>query len=205
MKEMTERQQTILEFIKQFIRKEGYPPTVRELAQKFEMKSSSMFDHLTALERKGFLKRLSRKSRSLELSEFIESKRMATVREIPILGRVAAGKPLLAVENLDGSIFLDKSWVRNEKVFALKVKGDSMIDAHILDGDMVMVRSQNDVENGEIVVVLIADEVTVKRFYREQEKIRLQPENPTMEPLMFTAYSTEFTILGKVIGVFRKL
>ena len=205
MKELTERQQTILEFIKQFIRKEGYPPTVRELAQKFEMKSSSMFDHLTALERKGFLKRMSRKSRSLELSEFMELKRVATVREIPILGRVAAGKPLLAVENLEGSIFLDKSWIRNEKVFALKVKGDSMVDAHILEGDIVMVRSQHDAENGEIVVVLIGDEVTVKRFYQEKEEIRLQPENPAMEPLIFTAHSTEFTILGKVIGVFRKL
>jgi repressor LexA len=206
MQKLTERQQTILEFIKQFIRKEGYPPTVRELAQGFEMKSSSMFDHLTALEQKGFLKRMSRKSRSLELSEFIELKRTTTtVREIPILGRVAAGKPLLAVENLEGSIFLAQSWIKNEKVFALKVKGESMVSAHILDGDMVIVRAQNDAENGEIAVVLIGDEVTVKRFYRENGNVRLQPENPTMEPFIFTSDSPEFAILGKVIGMFRKV
>ncbi|MCX7918174.1 MAG: transcriptional repressor LexA [bacterium] len=205
MQELTDRQQAILNYIKQFIRKEGYPPTVRELAEKFAMKSSSMFDHLNALQRKGLVKRVSRKSRSLEVAEFIESKRsLAPVREIPLLGRVSAGKPLFAIENLDGNLWLDTSWIKAEKVFALKVKGESMQNAHILDGDIVMVRVQHDADNGDIVVVLLGDEATVKRFYRENGRIRLQPENPNMEPIILNSASSEFTILGKVIGVFRK-
>jgi repressor LexA len=205
MKGLTKRQGQILEYFKVFYRKNGMPPTVRELADRFKMKSSSMFDHLTALENKKYVKRRSNKSRALEITEFVGNRRnLPPVTEVPILGRVAAGRPLLAVENLEGTVAVDKSWISSDETFGLKVKGDSMIEAHILDGDVVLVKKDSESTNGEIVVALLGEEATVKTFYRERNRIRLQPENRNMEPIYVDPKSVEFSILGKVVGVLRK-
>lgn len=205
MKKLTKRQTQILEFIKSFYRKNGLPPTVREIADKYKMKSSSMFDHLYALQRKGFLTRTSNKSRSIRLTEFQENKgRILESKEIPILGRVAAGKPLLAVENMEGTVTIDRDWLTSEDAFALQVKGDSMIDAHILDGDIVLVKKQAQANKKDIVVALVGDEATVKTFYKEKNRIRLQPENKDMEPIYVDPQSPDFQILGVVTGVLRK-
>lgn len=205
MKELTKRQSQILEYIKTFYRKHGMPPTVRELGDRFKMKSSSMFDHLAAIQKKGFIKRTSNKSRSLELQEYIGNKRIVpSASEIPILGRVAAGKPLLAVENIEDTLALDKSWIPGGDIFALRVKGDSMIDAHILDGDVVLVKKQTQAGNGDIVVAMVGDEATVKSFYKERNRIRLQPQNKSMDPIYVSFQSEDFQILGKVTGVLRK-
>ncbi len=205
MKKLTKRQTQILEFIKTFYRKYGLPPTVREIADRYRMKSSSMFDHLYALQKKGFLKRTSNKSRSIQLTEFLENKgRILESKEIPILGRVAAGRPLLAVENIEGTVTIDRDWVTSEDAFALQVKGDSMIDAHILDGDIVLVKKQTQANKRDIVVALVGDEATVKTFYREKDRVRLQPENKDMEPIYVDPQSPDFQILGVVTGVLRK-
>ena len=206
MKGLTKRQGQILEYFKTFYRRHGLPPTVRELGDRFGMASSSMFDHLTALQKKGFIKRTSNKSRSLELTEFMGYKRIPpTTLEIPILGRVAAGRPLLAIENIEGTIAIDRNWVTSADVFALKVKGDSMIDAHIVDGDVVLVKKQTQANKGDIVVAIVEDEATVKTFYREKNRIRLQPENKVMKPIYIDPQSPDFKILGKVSGVLRKI
>jgi repressor LexA len=205
MKKITKRQSQILEFIKSFYRKNGLPPTVREIADRYKMKSSSMFDHLYALQKKGFLTRTSNKSRSIQLTEFQENKgRILESKEVPILGRVAAGRPLLAVENIEGTVTIDRNWVTAEDAFALQVKGDSMIDTHILDGDIVLVKKQTEANKGNIVVALIGEEATVKTFYREKNRIRLQPENKDMEPIYVDPQSPDFQILGIVTGVLRK-
>lgn len=205
MKELTRRQENILDYIKSFYRKRGIPPTVRELGDKFKMKSSSMFDHLNALEKKGYIKRIRHQSRGIRLTEFLDNKMLfANMVSIPVLGRVSAGKLLLAVENIDGSIVINKEWFGNGEQFALRIKGDSMIDAHIMDADIVLVKKQNQVNNGEIAVALIGNEATVKRFYKENNQIRLQPENRNMQPIYIEPDSEEFQILGKVTGIIRK-
>lgn len=197
------RQTKILEFIKDEIRKKGYPPAVREIGEAVGLLSSStVHGHLQSLEEKGYIRRDPTKPRAIEIldssSDILGAKKVV---HIPIVGRVTAGQPILAVENIEGTFPLPADLVRQDNVFMLKVQGESMIDAGILDGDFIIVRQQNEARNGEIVVALIGDEATVKRFFKERTLIRLQPENSSMEPI----YSQDVSILGKVIGVFRTL
>jgi repressor LexA len=197
------RQTKILEFIKEEIRKKGYPPAVREIGEAVGLLSSStVHGHLQTLEDKGYIRRDPTKPRAIEIldssSDILEAKKVV---HIPVVGRVTAGQPILAVENIEGTFPLPADLVREDNVFMLKVQGESMIGAGILDGDFIIVRQQNEARNGEIVVALIGDEATVKRFFKERTLIRLQPENSSMEPI----YSQDVSILGKVVGVFRTL
>ena len=201
--DLSQRQTKILEFIKESIRKKGYPPAVREIGEAVGLLSSStVHGHLQTLEDKGYIRRDPTKPRAIEIldssSDAFESKKVA---HIPIIGRVTAGQPILAVENIEGTFPLPEDLVRQDNLFMLRVQGESMIGAGILDGDLIIVRQQNEARNGEIVVALIGEEATVKRFFKERTLIRLQPENPSMEPI----YSQDVSILGKVVGVFRTL
>ena len=201
---LTERQQEVLDFIQSFSEAHGVPPTVREIGGRFHVTPRAAFDHLRALERKGFLRRRStvgRTSRALTLA------RPAAAREVPILGRIAAGAPLLAEENRDGTLPLDPSWVggRGDDVFGLRVHGESMINAHIVEGDLVLVRRQDHAQAGDIVVALVDGEATVKRFAREPHAVILRPEHPTMAPIVVREGEKDVRILGKVVGLVRGL
>ncbi|MDQ7092731.1 transcriptional repressor LexA [Desulfosporosinus sp. PR] len=201
--DLSERQAKILEFIKQELQKKGYPPSVREIGEAVGLLSSStVHGHLQTLEDKGYIRRDPTKPRAIEIldssSDPLDSRKVV---HIPIIGRVTAGQPILAVENVEGTFPLPADLVRENNVFMLRVQGDSMIEAGILDGDLIIVHQQHEARNGEIVVALIGDEATVKRFFKERTLIRLQPENSAMEPI----YSQDVSILGKVMGVFRTL
>ncbi|HBP63208.1 MAG TPA: repressor LexA [Desulfosporosinus sp.] len=197
------RQTNILEFIKDQIRKKGYPPAVREIGEAVGLLSSStVHGHLQTLEDKGYIRRDPTKPRAIEILDSSSDLQAAKkVVHIPIVGRVTAGQPILAVENIEGTFPLPADLVRQDNDFMLRVQGESMIGAGILDGDFIIVRQQNEARNGEIVVALIGEEATVKRFFKERTLIRLQPENDTMEPI----YSQDVSILGKVVGVFRTI
>jgi repressor LexA len=198
-KQLTNRQQAILDYIKIYIRTTGYPPTVRDIGRAFKISEKGAYDHLRAIERKGYIRRASRKNRAIEVLDFIPLHRGEIV-EVPIVGRIAAGEPLLATQNIEGTLPLSKEMVGEESFFALMVRGTSMIEAGIFNGDYVIVKQQSSAEQGEIVVALLDDEATVKRFYRDNNYIRLQPENPAMNPIIVK----EAKILGKVVGLFRK-
>jgi len=200
-KKLTKRQQEILDFIIDHVKRTGYPPTVREVAGAFSMSSKGAYDHITAIEKKGYIKRNPAKPRAIELMDFISRKFVGSLVEIPVLGRVAAGEPLLAVQNIERTISVSGDMVKADKPFALRIKGDSMIGAGILDGDYVIVKQQQSAEQGDIVVALIGDEATVKKFYKEKDHIRLQPENPSLEPII----TKDVTVLGKVVGLFREM
>ncbi len=207
-KQLTKRQHTVIEAIRAWIREWGYPPTIRELGKQLGIKSlRGVTTHLDAIAKKGFLKRESR-ARSIRLADLVAPFEQAI--RIPILGRIRAGQPMLAQEQVEGHVVIDGSLVGRttstdvSQHFALKVHGDSMITAGILDGDFVIVRQQPEASNSDIVVALLGDEATVKRFYKEEDHIRLQPEHPTMEPLIVTKQQP-ITILGKVVAVFRQL
>jgi repressor LexA len=209
---LTQRQKEILEFIISHIEQYGYPPSIPEIQKEFSFKSpNAVSDHLEALERKGYIVRRPHKSRGIEVliqskSEKNDSLNGGNVAEVPIVGRVSAGTPILAEENLEGSLFVDKTLVRNPKgVFALRVQGESMVNAGILDGDFVLVRQQPVADQGEIVVALIEDEATVKRFYKDKNKIKLKPENDTMKSIVVDSKESRVRIIGRVIGVVRKL
>lgn len=200
--DLSNRQIAILDFIKKEIRKKGYPPSVREIGEAVGLSSSStVHGHLAQLEEKGYLRRDPTKPRAIEVlgDDTITIKKEMV--NVPIVGRVTAGQPILAVENIEDTFPLPLDFVRNDEVFMLSVRGDSMLNAGILDGDYVLVKQQSTARNGDIVVALLTDEATVKTFYKEQDHIRLQPENPTYEPII----TVDVTILGKVIGVFRRL
>ncbi len=212
--ELTSRQKEIFDFVRTFIKERGYPPSVREIGQRFGIYPRAVFDHLKALERKGYLKRRGSMSRGLEVlvfqgesdrlsGEHVRKRERLQIREIPILGRVAAGKPALAVEHVEGTIPLPAEWAKGKEVFLLKVKGDSM-SPFILPDDYVVVRSQPSAENGDVVVTLIGEEATVKRFFKKGRKIELKPDNERWETIRLEERSGEVHILGKVIGVFRK-
>ncbi len=210
--ELTSRQREIFNFIRGFIKQRGYPPSVREIGEHFDIYPRAAFDHLKALEKKGYLKRRSSMSRGLEVLVFLEDRSYGELlkkegrlqsREIPILGRVAAGKPTLAVEHVEGTIPLPTEWVKGKEVFLLKVKGDSMFP-YILPDDYVVVRSQPSAENGDVVVALMGEEATVKRFFKKGRKIELKPDNERWETIQIEEGSGEAQILGKVTGVFRK-
>lgn len=201
--DLSVRQTRILEFIKEEIRKKGYPPAVREIGEAVGLLSSStVHGHLQTLEDKGYIRRDPTKPRAIEIldssSDLQNSKKVV---HVPIIGRVTAGQPILAVENVEGTFPLPADLVTHDNVFMLRVQGESMIEAGILNGDLIIVRQQNEARNGEIVVALIGEEATVKRFFKERTLIRLQPENSSMEPI----YSQNVTILGKVVGVYRTL
>jgi len=205
--ELTERQREIFEFVQGFIREKGYPPSIREVGGHFHIYPRAVFDHLKALERKGYLKRQGAMSRGIEIRVFEEDRlrkvSRSLIRDIPVLGRVAAGKPTLAVENVEGSIPLPAEWAKGKETFLLKVKGDSM-SPYILPGDYVIVRSQPSAENGDVVVTLMGEEATVKRFFKRKGKIELKPDNEHWETIRIEEGAGEIQIMGKVIGVFRK-
>lgn len=199
--DLTHRQRETLDWVKDFICEQGMPPTVREIGAAFKIKSSSVFDLLTALERKGQLRRGSRGARSLIVEGFPVAR--GEVSEVPIVGSIAAGRPIEAIEDDRGSVIVKKGVLRGRETFALRVEGDSMVDAGILDGDYVIVWKQESADNGDIVVALIGEEATLKRFYREKDGVRLEPANPALFPIHVR--SGQFRILGKVIGVQRFL
>ena len=183
----------------------GYPPTVREIGAHFGFVPRSVFDHLKALERKGYLRRRSSKSRSLEILDGGGNPLRTRGVEVPIVGRVAAGEPLLAVQNLEGSLWLSPEWVNGGETFLLRVQGESMVEAHILPGDYALVRRQPTAEHGEIVVALLNDEATVKRLLLKGDQVVLKPENPGMKPITLRRGDPRLQIVGKVIGVLRRL
>lgn len=201
MKPLTDRQQTVLAFVEEFCSRQGYPPTVREVAAAFGIQPRAAADHLAALKRKGYLHREPGVSRGLSLA----LKSVGPVVEVPVLGRIAAGQPLLASENVEETLPLPSSWVRGEEVFLLKVTGESMAPV-ILPDDLVMVRAQARVARGEIAVVLVDDEATLKRVYEEAGGLVLKGDNPDFTPLRFSAdEAADVQILGKVVGVYRNL
>jgi repressor LexA len=201
---LTERQRQVLQFIKEEIGRKGYPPSVREIGEAIGLSSSStVHGHMARLEEKGFIRRDPTKPRAIEvLGESGNSSRKRTVT-IPVIGRVTAGLPILAVENVEDFFPLPADFARADEseLFFLTVQGDSMIEAGILDGDYVLVRQQKQAHNGEIVVALIEEEATVKRFYKEKGHIRLQPENRFMDPIIVP----NADVLGKVIGLVRRM
>ncbi|MBU4228625.1 transcriptional repressor LexA [bacterium] len=206
---LTDRQGEILKFIILNKEKFGYPPSIPEIQEEFSFKSpNAVQDHLEALERKGYISRRAHKARGIEILVHATSKEdnRNNALEIPIVGEISAGRPILAQENIEGTIVVDKSIIKNSNgIFALRVKGDSMINAGILNGDYVIASQQPDAEQGDIVVVLIEDEATVKRFYKEGNRIRLQPENDTMEPIIIKPNENQIRIIGKIKGVIRKI
>jgi repressor LexA len=206
---VTERQRAILDYLRGFVDEHGYPPTVREIGEAVGLRSpSTVHAHLAQLERAGLLRRDPTKPRALELTdrrrEADES--LPEVHKLPLVGEIAAGGPLLAEQNIEDYLAVPEPLSRGGEEFLLRVKGDSMENAGILDGDIVVVQRRQDARNGEIVVALAgddesADDATVKRFFREDGRIRLQPENDSLEPI----YADHVQILGKVIGVFRQV
>lgn len=199
---LTGRQKQILDFIKKQMRDKGYPPSVREIGESVGLSSSStVHGHLARLEEKGYLRRDPSKPRAIEVLDddgrAVQRHRLVSV---PLVGRVTAGEPILAVQNIEDYVPLPRDLAGGEGTFLLSVRGDSMIGAGIHDGDLVIVRPQRSAENGDIVVALLGEEATVKRFFKEKNTVRLQPENPTMEPIV----TKTVEVLGKVIGLFRR-
>lgn len=196
---LTKRQDQILDFIKQTVREKGYPPSVREIGSAVGLNSSAtVHSHLASLELKGLIRRDPTKPRAIEILDQ-EFHAGVDAVPIPVLGRVTAGVPILAVENIEEYFPLPRQVIRDQEVFMLHVRGDSMIEVGILDGDYVIVRRQVTAQNGDVVVAMIGDEATVKTFYRERDHIRLQPENQALSPIL----SKDVTVLGKVIGLYR--
>lgn len=202
MEQTTERQQRILEVIREFTAERGYPPSVREIGERVGLSSSSTIHaHLKTLERRGLISRDPTKPRALRSEMGPRPAPVPDTIVMPVIGKVAAGVPITAQENVEGEFVLPTSFTRTSDGFMLRVQGDSMIDAAILDGDLIVVRPQRTANNGEIVVAMLDGEATVKRFYREEGRVRLQPENPAMAPI----YSNDVTIVGRVEAVVRKL
>lgn len=197
---ISDKQKEILEYMKQEILNKGYPPTVRDICEAVHLKStSSVHSHLETLEKNGYIRRDPTKPRAIEI---IDDNFNLTRREmvnVPLVGRVAAGEPILATENIESYFPVPSEYMPNAESFMLKVKGESMINAGIFDGDQILVEKRSTARNGEIVVALVDDSATVKTFYKEGDHIRLQPENDTMDPIIVP----DCEILGKVFGVFR--
>ena len=200
---ITPKQQESLEFIKESILNRGYPPAVREICEAVHLKStSSVHSHLETMEKNGYIRRDPTKPRAIEI---IDDNFNLTRRElvnVPIVGTVTAGEPILAVENIEGYFPISPEFLKNKQTFMLKVKGESMINAGIFSGDYILVEETPTASDGEIIVALVEDSVTVKRFYKEEDHFRLQPENDAMEPILVPK-NTPFSIVGKVIGLFR--
>ena len=197
---ITEKQRQILEFVKQEILRKGYPPAVREICEAVHLKStSSVHAHLETLERNGYIRRDSSKTRAIEIVDENFNLGRREVVNLPVVGTVAAGTPILAEQNIENYFPLPSEYVPNQECFMLKVKGDSMENVGIFNGDSVLVKSQTTAKNGDMVVALVDDSATVKTFYKENGHYRLQPENDNMDPIIVS----EVSILGKVFGVLR--
>ncbi len=202
--ELTKKQQRFLQFLSKYIREKGYPPTIREIVHHLKLASTnSVKKYLDILERKGHIRRIPNSPRAIEVCSQTP---VNTARSIPIAGKVRAGGPHLAVEDITGHLAVDASMARWDDVFLLKVEGDSMIDAHIQEGDYVLVKPQPTAENGEIVVAIINEDATVKRFFKRRNKIYLEPANPTMKPIIIGKNQAhEIAIVGKVVAVLRDI
>lgn len=201
MKEITERQKEVLSYISEYTEEHSFPPTVRELSDYFGITIRAIQDHIMALQKKGYLSPTQKRARSLKvISEWKDKEDSLYVGQVPLLGSVAAGKPLLSEENLDGYVNLTEPFVRPGKsYFALRVRGESMINAGILDGDLAVVEQASVATDGQIIVAVIDDAITLKRYYRESERIRLQPENPAFQPI----YCTDVRIVGILSNIVR--
>ena len=198
----TERQSNILRVIREFTEERGYPPSVREIGERVGLSSSSTVQsHLKSLEKRGLIRRDPTKPRALTAGARRVPERVPEYGVLPIVGKVAAGVPITATENIEGEFLLPAEFVRKADAFMLRVQGDSMVEAAIVDGDLIVVSPQPDARNGEIVVAMVDGEATVKRFFRESGRIRLQPENKTMKPI----YADDVTVIGRVEAVVRKL
>lgn len=201
MKTLTERQKEVLEFIARFSEENGYPPTVREIGENFGISLRAVQDHIAACQKKGYLSQCQKRSRSFRVikgDNFSESK--AFVTKVPKLGAIAAGKPLLSEENLDGYVTIAEPFVKPGKTyFALNVRGASMVNAGILEGDLAIIEQTEMAAEGQIVVAVVDNAITLKRFYKEQDRIRLQPENPDFQPI----YASDVKIAGIMVGLVR--
>ena len=205
MEKLSQKQFEILEYMKKAVREKGYPPSVRAICDAVGLKSTStVHGHLERLERKGYIRRDPAKPRAIEIFSDNDSGNSdgssRELIEVPIVGTVTAGIPILATENIEDTFPIPSDYAPNGNIFMLRVKGDSMINAGIFNKDLIMVRQQNTADNGDIVVALIEDFATVKTYYKENGYIRLQPENPTMSPIIVR----DVSILGKVVGLYRK-
>lgn len=197
---ITAKQSEILEYIKKEILNKGYPPSVREICEAVHLKStSSVHSHLETLEKNGYIRRDPTKPRAIEITDDMFNLTRREVVNVPIIGNVAAGQPILATENIENYFPIPTEFVPNQDVFMLRVKGESMINAGIFDGDKILVRQQSTASNGDMVVALLDDSATVKTYYKEDGHYRLQPENDTMEPII----TDKVSVLGVVFGVFR--
>ncbi len=200
MKQITERQQQVLDFISKYTKDNGYPPTVREIGEHFGISLRAVQDHIGALQKKGFLSQSQKRARSISVLVDNHSEPTTFVSKVPLLGTVAAGKPLLSEENLDGFVNLAEPFVRPGKsYFALRVRGQSMINAGILEGDLAVVEQAKTAVDGQIVVAVIDNAITLKRFYKEADRVRLQPENPDFSPI----YSKDVMIVGILSNIVR--
>lgn len=197
---LSEKQSAILNFIKKHVREKGYPPTVREICAAVGLSSTStVHGHLERMEKKGLIKRDKTKTRAIEIVE--DSFARKELINIPLIGTVTAGVPILAYENIEDTFSIPAGYVKSTKeLFMLRIKGESMIEAGILNGDLAIIEKDNSAENGEIVIALIDNDATLKRFYKEKDHIRLQPENSSMDPIIVK----DCTILGKLVGLYRK-
>lgn len=201
MKGITERQKEVLEFISGFTEENGFPPTVREISEHFQISIRAVQDHIIALQKKGFLSQSQKRSRSIRvLSDMRDKEQAPFVGKVPLLGTVAAGKPLLCEENLDGYVNLTEPFVRPGKnYFALRVRGQSMINAGILEGDLAVIEQSEIAADGQIIVAVIDDAITLKRYYKETDRIRLQPENPAFQAI----YCKDVRIVGILSNIVR--
>ena len=197
MRQSEENQRRILDFIRREIEQKGYPPSVREICAAVGLKSTStVHAHLNQLEQRGLIRRDPTKPRAMEVLD----NSVARGRTVPLVGKVTAGQPILAIENIEDYLTLPTGMIGSEGLFCLRVQGESMIEIGILDGDIIVVRQQESAENGEVVVAMIEDEATVKRIFYEPDGVRLQPENRYMEPI----YAPSAQVLGKVVALFRQ-
>ncbi|KPL00014.1 MAG: hypothetical protein AMJ91_05650 [candidate division Zixibacteria bacterium SM23_73_3] len=209
-KELTPRQREVLDFIRKMIENKGLPPTIREIGERFKITSTNgVRAILSALGKKGYIRRKPLVSRGIELARkakasFDHTRESAYV-PVPLVGRIAAGLPTLAVENIEGSIAVDRSFLPGGDVFSLRVEGESMKDSGIFNGDYVLARVQSIAEKGDIVVAVIGEEATVKRYVPQKNKVKLEPANPAFRPIVVNQKSPEFRIAGKVIGLLRRM
>ena len=199
---LTLKQERVFNFIIKYKAQTGYPPTVREITENLGLSGpNSAKKFLDLLERKGWIRKTAKSSRAIEILG--DNKTLPYM--IPVVGNIQAGTPILAIENIEENISIDPSLVKDKESFFLKVRGNSMIEAHIMDGDLAMVRPQNTVEQGEIAAILIGEEATIKYFFKEEENIRLQPANPEMDPILIKADEESIKIIGKITGIVRKM
>ncbi len=199
IRQLTLKQEKILDFIKESIKESGFPPTVREIGEKFNITVKGAYDHVKAIEKKGYIKTEQNKSRAIVVLNEEEEVPVDAIN-IPLLGRIAAGSPILAEENIEEYLSFPKSMFKSGEYFALNVKGDSMIDGGIYDGDVAIIKKQNTANNGEVIAALLTDEATLKRFKMTGNKVQLLPDNPAYEPIV----AENVAILGKLIALFRK-